>query len=183
MDGREFAYFMTEFFDRYYSKCMEYKLPVLKNISVPLDSRLMKLEESTSTCMPYVITITDPENKGKRFSVPINSSVHSLHKIKSNVMAGTVMMQIHNGKLQIGWSYKTIRKQPNTKTYIGVDTGIVDAFYTSDGKGIGTMSDVIQFHHEQVEPAFAELSKLRNKKRAIQHYVCLLYTSDAADDQ
>ena len=51
------------------------------------------------------------------------------------------------------------------------DTGIVDAFYTSDGKGIGTMSDVIQFYHEQVEPAFAELSKLRNKKRAIQHYV------------
>ena len=171
MEGREFACFMTEFFDRYYSKCMEYKLPVLKNISVPLDSRLMKLEESTSTCMPYVITITDPENKGRRFSVPINSSAHSLHKIKSHVMAGTVMMQIHNGKLQIGWSYKNIRKQPNTKTYIGVDTGIVDAFYTSDGKGIGTMSDVIQFYHEQVEPAFAELSKLRNKKRAIQHYV------------
>ncbi|MEI3186685.1 MAG: hypothetical protein V8S27_01300 [Lachnospiraceae bacterium] len=47
MEGREFACFMTEFFDRYYRECMEYKLPVLKNISVPLDSRLMKLEESS----------------------------------------------------------------------------------------------------------------------------------------
>ena len=33
------------------------------------------------------------------------------------------------------------------------------------------MSPVIDFYHEEVEPAFAELASLRNKKRKIKHFL------------
>ena len=33
------------------------------------------------------------------------------------------------------------------------------------------MKEVIDYYHRAVEPAFAQLSRLRNKKRSISHYV------------
>ena len=41
------------------------------------------------------------------------------------------------------------------------------------------MKDVIDFYHKEVETAFAELSKLRNKKRSIHHY---LHKHDLPED-
>lgn len=109
--------------------------------------------------------------KGKRFSIPINTSRHSLHKIRSNKMAGTVVYSVCNGVLKIGWSYKKHLKQPKTSEVIGVDVGISDTFHTSDDKAIGSMQDAIDFYKKEVEPAFATLSDLRNKKRNISHYL------------
>lgn len=171
MPDAEFRICRAEFMDLYAMSSMEYRIPELKRVSVPLDSRLMKLERSDNTKMPYVITITDPEQRGKRIAVPINTSAHALHKIQSNDMAGTVMMQVHHGVLKIGWSYDRKFKQPWTDSAVGVDTGISDALHTSDGRSIGSMKQVIDFYHDTVEPAFAQLSDLRNKKRAIKHYI------------
>lgn len=94
-----------------------------------------------------------------------------MHKIKSNDMAGTVQMSARNGKLRIGWSYTVKREEPKPHVVVGVDTGITDALHTSDGKVYGSMSNVIDFYQNTVEPAFGELSSLRNKKRAISHYL------------
>ena len=171
MSSEEFCFRQTEFLEKYQSVNLEYQIPVLRNCSVPLDSRLMRIETSNHTIMPYVIFVSDPFHPGKRIQIPINTSRHSLHKIQTNHMAGTVMMQIRNNVLRIGWSYDVKRRQPETITYTGVDTGITDSFYTSDGRAIGSMSDVIGFYHREVEPAFATLSDLRNKKRAIRHYL------------
>jgi hypothetical protein len=33
------------------------------------------------------------------------------------------------------------------------------------------MKEVIDYYHREVEPAFAQLSRLRNKKRSISYYV------------
>ena len=171
MSDTEFRFSRNEFMDLYATCAMEYRVPELRQVSVPLDSRLMKLEKSNTTKMPYVITITDPEQRGKRIVVPVNTSAHALHKIQSNEMAGTVMMQVRHGILRIGWSYERKFKQPGTNSVIGVDTGISDAFHTSDGRNIGSMKKVIDFYHDTVEPAFAQIADLRNKKRAIKHYI------------
>lgn len=170
MTNEKFHEIQSQFLDAYTARSLEYKIPELRNVSVPLDSRLMKLERSTGTVMPYVITITNPAG-GKRIAVPVNTSRHSLHKIDANKMSGTVMLQMRGTVLRIGWSYTAVRKKPAVDTYIGVDTGITDAFYTSDGRQIGSMNEVIDFYHQKVEPAFAELSNLRNKKRKICHYL------------
>lgn len=171
MSDNEFSDKQSEFTYRYAAKNLEYRTPVLRNVSVPLDSRLMRIEKSYSTVMPYVIMVTDPENSGCRITVPINTSKHSLHKIASNHMAGTVVMQTRNNKLRIGWSYNVTRKQPAISEYIGVDTGITDSLYTSDNQAIGSMNKVLDFYKNEVEPAFAELADLRNKKRSIGFYL------------
>ena len=167
----EFAFFMTEFQDAYVMHSLEYKIPVLKSVQMPLDSRLMKIEPSVNIEAPFVISITDPFCKNNRFTVPLNTSRHSLHKINSRKMAGTVMAFLKNGILKIGWAYTQSMKQPKTTNVVGVDTGILDALYTSEGAAIGTMKTVLDFYHNEVETAFAELSSLRNKKRAISHYL------------
>lgn len=179
MDDGQFRFIQQDLLIRYQSISMEYRIPQLRSVSVPLDSRLMRLEPSVSTSMPYVISITDPFHSGKRIQVPINTSAHSLHKIRSNRMAKTVMMQVHDGNLRIGWSYGLKLTKPTVSKQNGVDIGITDALYTSDGPAIGSMKEAINFYHSTVEPSFAELSDLRNKKRAIRHY---LRTHDLSED-
>ena len=171
LSEKEFSDLQMEFQERYASKSLEYRIPTLRFVSVPLDSRLMKIEQSTDTKMPCVIMITNPLKTRQRITIPLNTSSHSLHKISCNRMAGTVLMQIRKGKLRIGWSYDSTRQQPATTSCIGVDTGISDCFHTSDGRAIGSMSLIIDFYHEEVEPAFAELASLRNKKRKIKHFL------------
>lgn len=179
MSPDEFQFQMKELQDQYQAARLEYRLPTVRNVSVPLDSRLMKLEESHSIKAPYAITITNAFEKNSRFCVPIDTSRHSMHKIRSNKMAGTVVFTIKDGILRIGWSYKKHLKQPKTSEIMGVDVGISDTLHTSDHHAIGSMKDVIDFYHKEVEPAFAELSKLRNKKRSIRHY---LHKHDLPED-
>ena len=152
MSEKEFSDQQLEFQERYASKSLEYRVPKLRFVSVPLDSRLMKIEQSTDTKIPYVIIITNPLKTRQRITIPIDTSSHFLHKIQNNKMAGTVLMQVRKGNLRIGWSYDSTRQQPATTNCIGVDTGISDCFHTSDGRKIGSMSPVIDFYHEAVEP-------------------------------
>lgn len=166
-----FAVQMMEFQDFYASACLEFQAPQLRSVSVPLDSRLMKIEPSKGIKVPYVITVSDPFTKNSRIQIPLDTSRHSLHKIRSNDMAGTVMMQVRNGNVRIGWSYERKLSQPKTSKTVGVDTGILDAFHTSEAGSIGSMKEAMDFYQDTVEPAFAELSKLRNKRRAICHYL------------
>ena len=81
------------------------------------------------------------------------------------------MMQVRDGNLQIGWSYDRHLTKPTVSKQNGVDIGITDALYISDGSAIGSMKKAIDFYHSTVEPSFAGLSDLRNKKRAIRHYL------------
>ena len=179
MTEEEFEITQKIFQDLYAMKCMEYRIPQLRSVSVPLDSRLMKIEPSDHVKTPYVICMTDPFRKNHRIQIPIDTSAHSLHKIQSRKMSGTVTMQVRKGKLRISWAYSKHMKQPKTDDMIGVDIGITDALYTSDDRQIGSMKETLDFYHDTVEPAFAELSDLRNKIRNISFY---LRTHDLPDD-
>ena len=171
MTEEEFYFKQMELMDRYAACSLEYRIPQLRTASVPLDSRLMVIEPSVNTAMPYVITVSDPFHSGKRISVPVNTSRHSLHRIRNYHMAGTVTMRIINGNLKIAWAYTAKRHQPKTSVTVGVDVGITDCLYPSEGMPSGSMKTALCFYHDEVEPAFAELSNLRNKKRSISHYL------------
>ena len=171
MSADEFEEQMMEFRDLYDMVSIQFKTPHVKSEAIPFDSRLMRIEPSTDTVMPYVITLTNPFVKGNRISIPVNTSRHSLHKIQANRMAATVTVKPEGTKVRIGWSYAKSLKKPVTTVNMGVDTGIKDSFFLSDGRSIGSMKDVIDFYHREVEPAFAQLSSLRNKKRSISYYV------------
>ena len=171
MSDDEFDAQMMEFHELYDMISVQFKTPHVKSEAIPFDSRLMKIEPSTDTAMPYVITLTNPFIKGNRISIPINTSRYSLHKIQANRMAAAVTVKPEGTKVRIGWSYAKSLKKPETTVNMGVDTGIKDSFFLSDGRSIGSMKDVIDYYHREVEPAFAQLSSLRNKKRSISHYV------------
>lgn len=171
MPEETFRQLQMEFLERYASKDLEYRIPELKTVSVPLDSRLMRLEKAEHTASPYVIQVTDPLRPGRRIPVPLDTSRHSLHKIHSRQMAGTVHLRVLADGIRIGWSYTEKRKQPKTERLLGVDTGVTDAFHTSDDQAFGSLSDVIGFYKQEVEPTFAQLAALRNKKRKIRHYL------------
>ena len=171
MSADEFEEQMMEFRDLYDMVSIQFKTPHVKSEAIPFDSRLMRIDPSTDTVMPYVITLTNPFAKGHRFSIPVSTSRHSLHKIQAGRMAATVTVKPEGTKVRIGWSYAKSLKKPATTVNMGVDTGIKDSFFLSDGRSIGSMKDVIDFYHREVEPAFAQLSSLRNKKRSISYYV------------
>ena len=171
MSDDEFDAQMMEFHELYDMISVQFKTPHVKSEAIPFDSRLMKIEPSTDTAMPYVITLTNPFVKGNRISIPINTSRHSLHKIQANRMAAAVTVKPEGTKVRIGWSYAKSLKKPETTVNMGVDTGIKDSFFLSDGCSIGSMKEVIDYYHRDVEPAFAQLSSLRNKKRSISYYV------------
>lgn len=179
MTDAAFVLQQTVFQDLYAMKCLEYRIPQLRSVSVPLDSRLMTVEPSKQVKAAYVIRITDPFQKNHRIQIPIDTSTHSLHKINSQKMAGTVMMQVRKKKLRIGWAYTRHIEQPKTVETVGVDVGITDSFHTSDGRQIGSMKEVIGFYHDTVEPSFAGQSDLRNKIRKINYY---LRSHDLSDD-
>lgn len=114
MNDEEFRFAMIEFQDSYAMCDLEYGIPNLRSVEVPLDSRLMKIERANDIRAPYVIRVTDPFTRGKRIDVPLNTSVHSIHKIRSNKMAGTVKLSVKHDKIRIGWSYE--RKNKKTAT-------------------------------------------------------------------
>ena len=171
MSADEFEAQMIELRDLYDMVSIQFKTPHAKSEAIPFDSRLMKIEPSTDTVMPYVITLSNPFVKGNRFSIPINTSRHSLHKIQAGRMAATVTVKPEGTKVRVGWSYAKSLKKPVITVNMGVDTGIRDSFFLSDGRSIGSMKEVINYYHHEVEPAFAQLSSLRNKKRSISCYV------------
>jgi hypothetical protein len=78
LSEKKFSGLQMEFQER--SKSLEYRLPKLCFVSVPLDSRLMKIEQSTDTKMPYVIMITNPLKTRQRITIPIDTSSHSLRR-------------------------------------------------------------------------------------------------------
>ena len=173
IEDSEFEFMQQEFRVIYDMVSCEYKIPYITRSQIPLDSRIMTIEPSKNIKAPYVIKISNMlDVGGDKIVVPLNTTKHFIHKINTRKMAGMVSISMDIQKcLKVDWSYKNCVSQPKTSKIIGVDTGISDAFHTSEDKAIGSMSPVIDFYKNDVEKSFALLSDMRNKKRKISHYL------------
>ena len=173
IEDSEFEFMQQEFHVIYDMVSCEYKSPYITRSQIPLDSRIMTIEPSENIEAPYVITISNMlDVGGDKIVVPLNTTKHFIHKINTRKMAGMVSISMDIQKcLKVDWSYKNCISQPKTSKIIGVDTGISDAFHTSEDKAIGSMGPVIDFYKNDVEKSFASLSDMRNKKRKISHYL------------
>lgn len=60
MDDDRFRFIQQDLLVHYQLISMEYRIPQLRSVSVPLDPRLMKLEPSVNTSMPYSRSIPAP---------------------------------------------------------------------------------------------------------------------------
>ena len=173
MDEEEFAFSMREFMDCYTAYSLEYKVPMLKSIEIPLDKNMVRIEQSENIKAPYVLYIADPLERNSRICVPVQGSRKGLERIRAegNTPAGTVSVSIKGKKLKASWACKKKVEQPETSGLEGVDTGMTDTFCTSSGNTFGSMKPVIDYYKETVEPLFGEISRLRDKKRNICRYL------------
>ena len=168
----EFCFAQKEFMDSYLSHCLSFAIPHVDREQVSLDNRIMRLEVSTDTTYPYVISITNPFARGQRIAVPIQCSRDGLRRIKQYGIASTIHYTVWGkDKIRVQASFEKKLHAPDPHKTVGVDTGMRDCFYCSDGRSIGTMEQIITYYKDVVEPSFAGLSDLRNKKKKILHYL------------
>jgi len=148
-----------------------YKIPYFDNVWVKLDSRLHTLEESKTTKTTHVINLTS-FTRGERIAIPINTSKRSISRMKSYKPASTVLYTItEKGLLKLQVPVEKTVVEPEIKTFKGVDTGIADAFHTSDDEVFGTFTEILSFYDEKVLPKLSDLNDLRNKKHKLKKYL------------
>lgn len=150
----------------------EYKLPEVMHPQVRLVSTLFSLETSNGIEAPYVIAVTDPDSWGKRIEVPLYGSRDALRRLKQYGRCGTVSYTVRrDGSLRVCVPFEKNLMETSVKSYRGVDVGIVDMLHTSDDKVFGSFQEAENFYKNEVEPAFARSSSIRNKKCAIRHFL------------
>lgn len=151
---------------------IEYKVPYVRKAHVRLVSTNYTFEESNDIQAPYVISISDPANKGDTIVVPLNTSKNSIRRLKQYGAAHSAEFTMRkDGRIRVSIAFKKKIKKSGRQTYNGVDIGIVDAFHSEKHGAIGSMSDTIMFYKNTVEPAFAGLSDIRNKKRKLKRFI------------
>lgn len=173
-DSSKFQELCTEVRTLYAFLDEEYKIPHVGKARVRIVSTLFTLKESDGIQAPYVIEISDPANRGSRISVPLYGSTDAIRRLKQYKANATVDFSVcrDNETLRVAVSFDKHLRAPKVKSYRGVDVGITDMLHTADGKAYGTFSECEKFYKENVEPSFAGISGLRNKKRNIRHFLC-----------
>ena len=170
----EFKFIMTEF-DLWYCVISDsFKQPYCKKTSVRLTNKAYIFEKSKRVKSPYVIEITNSKSN-KRVQIPLKTSTVGLKRLEKYDVGTTIMYTIRDdGTLKITIPIeKTIKiETKNTiEEYIGVDTGVSDSFHTSTDIAIGSGYPIEFFYKNEVEPAFAEINKLKIKKKKLKDYL------------
>jgi len=172
MPSGDFAFRQTELLDSFAMHSLEYRVPSAKSVSILADTRTGKLEPSSGIEAPYVVSFCNPFRKKDWVSIPVSGSSTGLRRLSRYGKAASFSLQVtENRKLRVTASFKKKLHNPAEKCLVGVDVGISDCLHTSDGNTYGTLEPALSFYRDRVEPAFAYLSDLRNKKRNILHYV------------
>lgn len=156
----------------YREGCGIFKVPQFGKVPVQLVSTLFTLEESDDIKAPYVINITDPAAKKARIEVPLDTSENSLRRLKQYGAKKPVTFTLMaNGWVKVTVAFEKKHRTPETGKYKGVDIGTKDMFYPFEGEPAGTFDKCFKYYKEAVEPALAGVSKIRNAKRAVLHYL------------
>ena len=174
MSDDDFSLAMLQFWDDYATTSLMFRIPHPKRASVPLDERIARIEPANHIKSDYVIYISDIKVCNDRICVPLKTSRHAIQQLKENTPANAFSYTIRNhNRVRVSWAYTKAVQQPTTieEKILGVDTGIRDCLYVSNGSHYGSFSSVEDFYFNTVEPAFGDLSKIRAKKEHIKHFL------------
>lgn len=171
MTQGDFDLRMTEFALSYSDASSSFRVPNPRKMWVSLSSKTHDLEEAEHIKTTHVIQIANPGARCKRISVPITASKNSVRRMRQYGCAKSCRYTIdESGRLRVSVAFKKHTDRPETVRIVGVDTGILDCLYTSDGKHYGSFKEVLDYYEKVVEPSFGALSSLRNKKK-ILHFI------------
>lgn len=172
MSDKDFSLAMLQFWGDYASTSLMCRIPHPKKASVPLDERIASIEPANHIKSDYVIAISNIIVYEDRIYVPLKASRHAIKQLRENTPANAFSFTIRNhNQVRVSWAYMKSVEKPSPERFLGVDTGIRDCLYVSDGSHYGSFSSVEDFYFGTVEPAFGELSKIRAKKDHIKYFL------------
>ena len=173
MEEKEFHDSVTEAAMFYHIISDEYRIPVVEKAHVMMDTRLCSLEKAKDVTTSHVLSVTIPDRKGKRIEVPVQADRDALRRMEQYGISGSMRYTITaGGSLKLTCSFEKKTRTPEEHSaVIGVDVGITDAFHTSEGQAIESFQPVIDFYQTEVEPAFGNLSTLRNRKQQLRRFL------------
>lgn len=163
-----FSSFKCPFCKKAYVKLTARSSNFTKNIvstSEQSSKNKIVLEKSKGIKSPYTIAITNSVSN-KRIEVPLNTSTRSIYRLEHYKSSSCVSYTIRDdGSIKVVVPIKKdIESSKEITSYNGVDTGMSDAFHTSDDVVFGSFIENIDFYKKKVEPALAEINKLKKKK-------------------
>ncbi len=171
MDGEAFDTECREI--RFLYQCISdgCMLPAVRRAEVRLVSTNMKFALTDKIAADAVISISLPGVKGY-LDIPLRTSRNSIRRLKQYGACHSAAYTIReDGQLRVSAAFRKQLAAPVGKSYQGVDVGITDALHASEAGAIGSLKDAVDFYKTAVEPGFAELSALRNKKRKLCRYL------------
>ena len=152
--------------EHFLEKVTHWKLPFVKKATVQLDSRVCTIEVSENIAAEWVISLKVVGMKG-RISIPLYGSENGIRRLKQYKNCSPTYT-IKNGRIKVGIPFKKKIKNVKTKELLGVDVGIVDVMYSSDGRNYGSFSGMTGFYNEVIGKKEKNRSTLRNKMRTYQ---------------
>ena len=162
----------AEILDSYAMLSLIYQVPKVHKTWVKADSRVWTLEKSNGITSPFVACVSVPWERGHRIEIPLDCSSDALRRMAQYGHVSSMTFTLTpKGRLRLALAFKKKIITPNTTDIVGIDTGIKDCFYLSNGKHFGTMDRLLDYYKNIVEPSQAGLSDLRNKKRKILYYL------------
>lgn len=172
MKPDRFLFRQKEFMDQFAMASLEYKIPEVRSAYVPVDTRIGSVRVPDKAKASYIVEFSDPFRRGAKVCVPATGSMDALRRINQYDKASSFSVRLlDNGTLRVNVAFRKKIRAPKDKDFTGVDVGISDCLHTSGGDKFGSMEPVLSFYKKEVEPAFACLSGLRNKKKKILHYI------------
>ena len=146
------------------------KTPYQKYVTINLDSRTCNLEKSSNITAPYVLEVK-VLGWGNKIELPLLTSTNSLRRLEQ-YKASTSAPQLkvlNDGKVKVTVA---VNKKVNQYAYkskvVGIDVGITDLIYTSEGDSFESYSNMDDIYQETVGEKLKNRSNLANKMKEYQ---------------
>lgn len=143
-----------------------WKLPLVKQSPIQLDTRVCKLEKADHIQADYVLSVKLIGSKD-RVHFPLKTSTNSLRRMNQYKTCSPTL-SFRNGKVKVAVPFEKKVKETKHKRIIGVDAGITDLLYSSDQKAYGTFTGMSEFYEKTVEVKTGHRSQLRAVMRKRQ---------------
>ena len=144
------------------------KLPRLKKVSIQLDSRVCELQESKDIKAHYVLRVKTLK-RGEWVEIPLMTSANSLRRLQQYPFSKSPVLKLQGNKIKVSVPFKKkVEQKVYQENLIGIDIGITDLIYTSEGNSYGSYSVMQELYNETVAKKLANRRSLANKMRQYQ---------------
>lgn len=146
-----------------------YKVPKQDKATVQLDSRTCDLEKSENIQAHYVLRVSVLDGS-KRIEIPLLTSTNSLRRLNQYKYSKSPQLKIRkDGQIKVSVAFnKKVNDYAYKSQVVGIDVGITDLLFTSEGDNFETFSNMDDFYQKTVGKKLKNRRKLASKMKQYQ---------------